>query len=147
VDTETGAVKLRSYVAVDDVGVVVNPVIVDGQVHGGVAQGVAQALYEEAVYDDDGNLVSGTMADYLVPAAPDLPPWTLDRTVTPSTTNSLGVKGVGETGTIASTPAVVNAVIDAVRHLGVNDIKMPCSPERVWRAIKDARGSTPGGAA
>ena len=147
VDTETGAVKLRSYVAVDDVGVVVNPVIVDGQVHGGVAQGVAQALYEEAVYDDDGNLVSGTMADYLVPAAPDLPPWTLDRTVTPSTTNSLGVKGVGETGTIASTPAVVNAVIDAVRHLGVTDIRMPCSPERVWRAIKDARGATPGGAA
>jgi carbon-monoxide dehydrogenase large subunit len=147
VDTETGAVKLRSYVAVDDVGVVVNPVIVDGQVHGGVAQGVAQALYEEAVYDDDGNLVSGTMVDYLVPAAPDLPPWTLDRTVTPSTTNSLGVKGVGETGTIASTPAVVNAVIDAVRHLGVTDIRMPCSPERVWRAIKDARGATPGGAA
>ena len=87
------------------------------------------------------------MVDYLVPAAPDLPPWTLDRTVTPSTTNSLGVKGVGETGTIASTPAVVNAVIDAVRHLGVTDIRMPCSPERVWRAIKDARGATPGGAA
>ncbi len=147
VDTETGGVKLRSYVAVDDVGVVVNPLIVDGQVHGGVAQGVAQALYEEAVYDDDGNLMSGTMVDYLVPAAPDLPPWTLDRTVTPSTTNPLGVKGVGETGTIASTPAVVNAVIDAVRHLGVRDIQMPCSPERVWRAIQDARAAEGGGAA
>ena len=137
VDTETGAVTLRSYVCVDDVGKVVNPLIVEGQVHGGLAQGIAQALYEEAVYDDEGNLVTGTFVDYLVPSAADLPDFTTDRTETPSTTNPLGVKGVGEAGTIASTPAVVNAVIDAVRHLGVSDIRMPCTPERVWRAINE----------
>ena len=135
VDTETGGVRLRSYVAVDDVGVVVNPLIVDGQVHGGLAQGIAQALYEEAVHDESGTLVTGTLADYLVPSAADLPPFTLDRTESPSTSNPLGVKGVGEAGTIASTPAVVNAVIDAVRHLGVRDIEMPCTPRRVWQAI------------
>jgi aerobic carbon-monoxide dehydrogenase large subunit len=138
VDTETGAVKIRSYVAVDDIGKVINPLIVEGQVHGGLAQGIAQALYEEAVYDADGNLVTGTLVDYLVPAAPDLPEFTTDRTETPATSNPLGVKGVGEAGTIASTPAVVGAVVDAVRHLGVDDIAMPCSPERVWRAIQAA---------
>ncbi|HEX5493196.1 MAG TPA: xanthine dehydrogenase family protein molybdopterin-binding subunit [Mycobacteriales bacterium] len=140
VDTETGAVSIRSYVAVDDVGKVVNPLIVEGQVHGGLAQGIAQALYEEAVYDADGNLSTGTMADYLVPAAPDLPEFVTDRTETPATSNPLGVKGVGEAGTIASTPAVVNAVVDALRHLGVQDVPMPCSPERVWRAINAATG-------
>ena len=141
VDTETGMTKIRKYVAVDDIGNVVNPMIVDGQVHGGLAQGIAQALYEEAVYDDAGNLVTGSLVDYLVPAAPDLPSFDTDRTETPSTTNPLGVKGVGEAGCIASTPAVVNAVIDAVRHLGVQDIRMALTPERVWRAIQDARGS------
>jgi len=135
VDTETGAVRLRSYVAVDDVGVVVNPLIVEGQVHGGLAQGIAQALFEEAVHDETGTLVTGTLADYLVPSAADLPSFTLDRTESPATTNPLGVKGVGEAGTIASTPAVVNAVVDAVRHLGVRDVEMPCSPRRVWQAI------------
>ncbi len=140
VDTETGRAHIRSYVAVDDVGKVVNPMIVEGQVHGGITQGLAQALYEEAVYDDDGNLVSGTMVDYLVPAAPDVPAYTVDRTETAATGNPLGVKGVGETGTIASTPAVVNAVVDALRPHGVTDIRMPCSPERVWRAIQDAQG-------
>ncbi|MEV6106610.1 xanthine dehydrogenase family protein molybdopterin-binding subunit [Streptomyces sp. NPDC051940] len=138
VDTETGAVHIRTYVAVDDVGTVVNPMIVEGQVHGGLAQGIAQALYEEAVYDDDGNLVSGTMADYLVPAAPDLPDFVTDRTETPATSNPLGAKGVGEAGTIASTPAVVNAIVDALRPLGVTDLRMPCTPERVWRALQDA---------
>ena len=137
VDTETGQTKIRSYVAVDDVGAVINPMIVEGQVHGGIAQGIAQALYEEAVYDADGNLVTGTMVDYLVPAAPDLPEFTTDRTVTPSTSNPLGVKGVGEAGTIASTPAVVGAIVDAVRHFGVDDIRMPCTPERVWRAVHE----------
>jgi carbon-monoxide dehydrogenase large subunit len=140
VDTETGMAKIRKYVCVDDVGNVVNPMIVEGQVHGGVAQGIAQALYEEAVYDDDGNLVTGTMVDYLVPAPPDLPSFETSRTVTPSTTNPLGVKGVGEAGTIASTPAVVNAVVDAVRHLGVDDVRMPCTPERIWRAIHEGGG-------
>ena len=137
VDTETGQVKIRSYVAVDDVGRVVNPTIVEGQVHGGIAQGLAQALYEEAVYDADGNLLTTTMADYLLPSAADLPVFVTDRTETPSTTNPLGVKGVGEAGTIASTPAVVNAVVDALRPAGVRDVTMPCSPERVWRAIRE----------
>jgi aerobic carbon-monoxide dehydrogenase large subunit len=140
VDTETGKVDLKRYVAVDDVGKVVNPLVVDGQIHGGVTQGIAQALFEEAVYDDDGNLLSGTLVDYLVPAAPDLPSFTTDRTETPSTTNPLGVKGVGETGTIASTPAIVNAVVDALRPLGVNDVPMPCSPMHVWQAINAAKG-------
>ncbi|MFC8427783.1 xanthine dehydrogenase family protein molybdopterin-binding subunit [Streptomyces sp. NPDC057253] len=138
VDTETGQTRIRSYVAVDDVGRVVNPMIVEGQVHGGLAQGIAQALYEEAVYDDEGNLVSGTMADYLVPSAPDLPEFVTDRTETPATSNPLGVKGVGEAGTIASTPAVVGAIVDALRPLGVRDVRMPCTPERVWQALKEA---------
>ncbi len=133
--------KIRSYVCVDDVGKVVNPMIVEGQVHGGLAQGIAQALFEEAVYDESGTLVSGTLADYLVPSAVDLPHFTTDRTETPATSNPLGVKGVGEAGAIASTPAVVNAIIDAVRHLGVTDIDMPCSPQRVWRAVQSARGA------
>jgi carbon-monoxide dehydrogenase large subunit len=136
VDTETGFVKLRSYVAVDDVGKVVNPLIVEGQVHGGLAQGIAQALYEEAVYDADGNLTTTTMADYLLPSAADLPTFTTDRTETPATTNPLGVKGVGEAGTIASTPAVVNAIVDALRPYGVSDVPMPCTPERVWRSLR-----------
>ena len=140
VDTETGWVQIRSYVAVDDVGVVVNPQIVEGQVHGGIAQGIAQALYEEAAYDSSGNLITATLADYLVPSAADLPSITTARTTTPSTLNPLGVKGVGEAGTIASTPAVVNAIIDALRPLGVTDVPMPCTPERVWRAIQEARG-------
>jgi len=140
VDTDTGAVSIRSYVAVDDVGVVVNPQIVEGQVHGGIAQGIAQALYEEAAYDSSGNLITTTLADYLVPSAADLPPITTARTTTPSTLNPLGVKGVGEAGTIASTPAVVNAVVDALRPFGVTDVPMPCTPERIWRAIKDANG-------
>ena len=143
VDTETGQVRIRSYVCVDDIGHVVNPLIVDGQVHGGLAQGIAQALYEEAVHDESGTLISGSFAEYLVPSAADLPSFTTGRTETPATTNPLGVKGVGEAGTIASTPAVVNAVIDAVRHLGVTDIEMPCSPMRVWHAISDGPGRCP----
>ncbi|MFF4685384.1 xanthine dehydrogenase family protein molybdopterin-binding subunit [Streptomyces sp. NPDC001307] len=145
VDTETGRTRIRSYVCVDDVGRVVNPMIVEGQVHGGLAQGIAQALYEEAVYDDDGNLLSGTMADYLLPSAADLPDFVTDRTETPAASNALGVKGVGEAGTIASTPAVVNAVVDALRPLGVQDVRMPCSPHRVWQAIREARSGTAGG--
>jgi carbon-monoxide dehydrogenase large subunit len=144
VDTETGRVTIRSYVAVDDVGKVVNPLIVEGQVHGGIVQGIAQALYEEAVYDDDGNLLTTTLSDYLVPSAADLPHLTTDRTETPATTNPLGVKGVGEAGTIASTPAVVNAIVDALRPMGIDDVTMPCTPERVWRAIQSARDSGAG---
>ncbi|HET8640741.1 MAG TPA: xanthine dehydrogenase family protein molybdopterin-binding subunit [Pseudonocardiaceae bacterium] len=143
VDTETGHVRLRSYVAVDDVGKVINPMIVDGQVHGGLAQGIAQALYEEAVHDENGTLLTSTMADYLLPSAADLPKFITDRTETPATSNPLGVKGVGEAGTIASTPAVVNAVLDAVRHLGVTDIEMPCTPRRVWTAVHGVADHAP----
>ena len=146
VDTETGFVTIRSYVAVDDIGKVVNPLIVEGQVHGGIAQGIAQALYEEAVYDDEGNLVTSTLADYLIPSASDLPSYVTDRTESPAA-NRLGVKGVGEAGTIASTPAVVNAIVDALRPFGVQDVTMPCTPERVWRAIQAARGGDQAGAA
>jgi aerobic carbon-monoxide dehydrogenase large subunit len=140
VDTETGEVRIRSYVCVDDVGAVINPVVVEGQVHGGVAQGIAQALFEEAVFDADGNLVTGTFVDYLVPSAADLPSIVSERTETPATTNPLGVKGVGEAGTIASTPAVVNAIVDALRPYGVSDVDMPCSPQRVWEALRTAQG-------
>ncbi|MFI8772324.1 xanthine dehydrogenase family protein molybdopterin-binding subunit [Gordonia sp. NPDC062954] len=147
VDTETGFVKIRKYVCVDDIGSVVNPLIVEGQVHGGLAQGIAQALYEDAIYDESGTLLSGSFAEYLVPGTPDLPPFITDRTETPATGNVLGVKGVGEAGTIASTPAVVNSVLDALRHLGVTEVEMPCSPMRVWKAIEAARSSsTQGGA-
>jgi carbon-monoxide dehydrogenase large subunit len=138
VDTDTGDVDLVRYVAVDDVGNVINPMIVEGQVHGGIAQGVAQALWEEAVYDGDGNLVTGSLTSYLVPSAAELPSYELDRTVTPSPTNPMGVKGVGETGTIASTPAVINAVVDALSHLGVTEMPLPASPENVWNAIRNA---------
>jgi carbon-monoxide dehydrogenase large subunit len=138
VDTQTGMVKIVRYVAVDDVGTVVNPLIVDGQVHGGLAQGIAQALYEEAVHDEMGTLTTATFADYLVPSAADLPAFLTARTSTPATTNPLGAKGVGEAGTIASTPAVDNAIVDAVRQFGVDDVVMPCTPERVWKAIQDA---------
>jgi len=143
VDTETGATRIRSYVCVDDVGSVVNPLIVEGQIHGGVVQGIAQALFEEAVYDESGTLVSGSFVDYLVPSAADVPSLVTDRTETPSTTNELGVKGVGEAGCIASTPAVVNAVVDALRPFGVHDVTMPCTPHRVWRAIHGQDAATP----
>jgi carbon-monoxide dehydrogenase large subunit len=141
VDEETGDVDLVNYVAVDDCGNQVNPMIVEGQVHGGVAQGIAQALYEEAVYDEDGNLRTATLTDYLVPSAAELPSFTLGHTVTPSPTNPMGVKGVGEAGTIASTPAVMNAVVDALAPLGVTDLDMPASPQRVWGAIQQAKES------
>ena len=139
VDADTGEVKLLRYVAVDDVGNVINPMIVDGQVHGGIAQGVGQALQEEAIYDDSGQLITGSMMDYAVPTAQDLPSYEVDRTVTPSPSNPLGVKGVGEAGTNAASAAVVNAVVDALAPLGVKHIDMPLKPERVWRAIQAAR--------
>ena len=145
VDTETGQVALRSYVSVDDIGVIINPLIVEGQIHGGIAQGVAQALWEEAVYDEQGTLVTGSFVDYTLPTAADLISFTNDNTVSPSTTNDLGAKGVGEAGCIASTPAVVNAIVDALRPLGVNDVRMPCTPERVWEAIQSAGASAGGG--
>jgi carbon-monoxide dehydrogenase large subunit len=140
VDTETGGTEIIKYVAVDDCGTVINPMIVKGQIHGGVAQGVAEALYEEAIYDDAGNLMTSTMTQYLIPSADEIPAMITDNSQeTPSTTNPLGVKGIGEAGTIAAPPAVVNAVLDAVSHLGVTEIEKPASPERVWRAIQAAK--------
>jgi carbon-monoxide dehydrogenase large subunit len=138
VDTETGQVDVLQYVAVDDCGNQVNPLIVEGQVHGGVVQGMAQALYEEAVYDTEGTLKNGSLAEYLVPAASDVPSITLGHTITPSPTNPLGVKGIGEAGTIGAAPAVMNAVIDALSSLGVTDMPMPASPHNVWKAIQGA---------
>ena len=140
VDTETGKVKLRKYVAVDDVGVQVNPMIVEGQVHGGLAQGIGQALYEGAFYDEDGLPLNANLSTYLIPAAPDLPSFITGQTVTPSTTHPLGTKGVGEAGAIASTPAIINGIVDALRHLGVNDVAMPATPMTVWKTIQAAKG-------
>jgi aerobic carbon-monoxide dehydrogenase large subunit len=138
VDTETGDTRLVRYVAIDDVGNPVNPQIIDGQVHGGITQGIAAALYEEGVYDEAGNLLTPTMATYLVPSAAELPSYETDRTET-AADNPLGVKGVGETGTIAAAPAVINAVVDALSHLGVTDMPLPATPERVWKAIEEVR--------
>ena len=139
VDEETGGVELLKYVAVDDCGNQINPMVVEGQIHGGIVQGVAQALFEEASYDEDGNLLTSTLADYLVPSAAEMPSFDLGSTVTPSPTNLLGVKGIGEAGTIASTPAVINAIVDALAPLGVTDIRMPASPQRVWATIQEAK--------
>ena len=138
VDTETGAVKILKYIAVDDCGNQINPLIVEGQVHGGVVQGIAQALFEEAVYDSDGNLKTSTLAEYLVPAASDVPAITTGHTVTPSPTNQLGVKGIGEAGTIGAAPTVINAIIDALSGLGVTSMAMPASPQTVWKTIQEA---------
>ncbi len=135
VDRETGQPTILRYVAVDDVGPVINPMIVDGQVHGGIAQGIGQALYEAAVYGENGQLLSGSMADYAVPKASDLPIFELDRTVTPTPVNPLGSKGAGETGTIAATPAVVNAVMDALAPLGIKHVDMPLTAQHIWTAM------------
>jgi carbon-monoxide dehydrogenase large subunit len=135
VDPDTGGVKILRYVAVDDVGRVINPLIVDGQVHGGIVQGVAQALWEGAVYDPNGQLLTSTMLDYPVPKAEFFPRFEVDRTETPTPVNPLGVKGAGETGTIASTPAVVNAVMDALAPFGITHLDMPLTPKRIWHAV------------
>ncbi|HLT69780.1 MAG TPA: molybdopterin cofactor-binding domain-containing protein, partial [Acidimicrobiales bacterium] len=140
VDTETGDVRLRRLVACDDAGRIVNPLLAEGQRHGGIAQGVAQALYEQVVHDDDGNPLTSTFADYAVVSAAELPSFELVDQETPTFVNPLGAKGIGESGTIGATPAVHNAVCDALAHLGVRHVDMPCTPERVWRAVRDATG-------
>ena len=139
VDPETGKVKVVRYVAVDDCGNAINPLLIDGQVHGGIVHAIGQALYERVQYDEDGQLVTGTFVDYALPTAAELPSFETDRTETPSPVNSLGAKGVGEAGTIAASAAVTNAVIDALRPLGVDYINMPLSPMRVWEAISEAQ--------
>ncbi len=139
VSPETGEIKVVSYVAVDDCGRVISPLLVEGQVHGGLAQGIAQALWEEVVYDDQGQLVTGSLMDYAIPRAQDFPQFETARTETPSPLNPLGAKGIGELATIGSAPAVVNAVLDALRPFGITHLDMPLRPEKVWKAIRDAR--------
>jgi carbon-monoxide dehydrogenase large subunit len=141
IDTETGGVELINYVGVDDCGIQVNPLIVEGQLHGGIVQGVSQALWEEAVYDSDGNPMNPSFLDYLVPSAAEVPSITLDATVTPSTSNPLGVKGVGEAGAIGSAAAVMSAVCDALKPYGVTDMTMPATPQKVWQAINSNGGA------
>jgi len=139
VDPETGAVEMLKYVAVDDCGNVINPMIVEGQIQGGIVQGIAQALFEEVVYAEDGTLRTGTLLDYSVPTANEIPTLTLDRTVTPTPTNELGVKGIGEAGTIAASAAVINAICDALAPLGIDHVDMPASPDRLWKQIQEAK--------
>jgi aerobic carbon-monoxide dehydrogenase large subunit len=136
VDSDTGKVNLKRFIAVDDVGNVINPMIVEGQIHGGLAQGIGQAMFEGAIYDEDAQLLNGSYMDYCMPRADDFPMFETDRTVTPCPHNPLGVKGAGEAGCIGSTPAVVNAVMDALSPLGIKDIRMPLTSERVWRAMQ-----------
>ena len=140
VDPDTGDVSILRYVAMDDCGNVINPMIVDGQVHGGIAQGIGQAMFEDAIYDADGNLLSASLIDYPLPTAGDLPGFELHRTVTPTDVNPLGVKGIGEAGTIGSAQTIVNAVVDALSPLGVTHVDMPLRPRRIWQAINDAKG-------
>ncbi|MBI2467486.1 MAG: molybdopterin-dependent oxidoreductase [Candidatus Rokubacteria bacterium] len=136
---ETGAIRLLRFVGVDDVGNVLSPLLLEGQLHGGIAQGIAAALREEVVYDEGGQCLTGTLMDYAVPKADDLPDFELDRTVTPTPVNPLGAKGVGEAGAVGAPPAVVNAVLDALAPFGVRDLDMPLRPERIWRAIREGR--------
>ena len=138
VDLETGSVDLDRVIAVDDAGTIINPMIADGQIHGGVAAGLAQALFEEIAFDEDGNPQNANFVTYCIPSAMEFPQFEIVRIETPTPINPLGAKGIGESGTIGSTPAAINAVIDAVSHLGVRDIEMPANGERVWRAIQDA---------
>lgn len=141
IDRDTGQVKLTSYVSVDDCGTVINPMVVEGQVHGGLAQGIGAALFEEAVWDDSGQLITGSFMDYAMPLAEEFPMFTIDRTVTPSPHNPLGVKGMGESPTVAAVPALVNAVVDAMAHLGVTHVDIPLKPEKVWRVLREHGGA------
>jgi carbon-monoxide dehydrogenase large subunit len=137
VEPESGAVAIKKYLAVDDCGKVINPLLVDGQLHGGIAQGIGQALFEEAIYDEDGRLATASLLDYALPRAGNLPRFEMARTETPTPVNPLGVKGIGEAGTIGSTPAVVNAVVDALAPFGVAHIDMPLKPEKIWRLCRE----------
>jgi carbon-monoxide dehydrogenase large subunit len=142
VDLDSGHVRLERLITVDDCGTVINPLIVDGQIAGGLAQGIGQALYERIVFDEDGQLLTASLLDYAVPNADMLPDFELDLTVTPSPNNPLGVKGVGESGAVSAPPAIVNAVLDALAPLGIRQLDMPLTPERVWQAIQAARTSS-----
>jgi carbon-monoxide dehydrogenase large subunit len=138
VDPPTGEVKILRFVAVDDAGRIINPLLANGQIHGGIAQGIGQALFEEIAYDAEGQLRTASLMDYALPSADQVPHFETDHTETPSTTNPLGAKGIGEAGTIGSTPAVVNAVLDAVAPFGVTHLDMPLKPQRIWQAIRSS---------
>jgi aerobic carbon-monoxide dehydrogenase large subunit len=138
IDRETGQIEIQKYLSVDDCGTILSPLLVQGQVHGGLAQGIAQALFEEMVYGDDGQLLTGSLIDYAIPSAADLPSYETAHTTTTSPHNELGVKGIGEAATIGSTPAVVNAVMDALAPLGITHLDMPLTPDKIWRTINDA---------
>src|SRR4029453_14352206 len=137
--TETGMAHLLRHVTVDDSGKIANPLLAEGLIHGGIAQGVAQALYEEMAYDEDGNCLAGSLTSYALPTAAELPMFETARTETPSPLNPLGAKGIGESGAIGATPAVWNAVVDAISYLGVDHVDMPATPQRVWTAIQKAK--------
>jgi carbon-monoxide dehydrogenase large subunit len=137
IDRGTGEVKFRRYIAVDDCGNIINPMIVQGQIHGGLSMGMAPALLEEISYDESGNIQGGSFMDYLVPTAMETPNWETDHTVTPCPHHPLGAKGVGESATVGAPPAIVNAVVDALAHLGVKHIDIPMTPEKVWRILKE----------
>jgi len=140
IDRDTGDVKLVKYVAVDDCGNVINPLLVEGQIHGGIVQAVGQVLFEEVVYDSEGQLITGELTDYALPRAADLPRMETSRTTTPTPVNPMGVKGVGEAGTIGATPALVNAVVDALAPLGVTHVDLPIKRERIWRILQKSAG-------
>ena len=137
IDRGTGAVKVRRFVAVDDCGNIINPMIVDGQIHGGLSMGLAPALFEEISYDENGNISGGSFMDYLVPTSMETPNWETDKTITPCPHHPLGAKGVGESATVGAPPAIVNAVVDALAHLGVRHVEIPMTPERVWNILKE----------
>ncbi len=139
VDPESGEIEIKKYVAVDDCGKVINPLLVDGQIHGGIVQGLGQALFEEVLYEENGQLITGSLMTYALPHAENLPRLQLARTETPTPVNPLGAKGVGEAGTIGSTPAIVNAVVDALAPFGVTHIDMPLKPEKIWRLCRGTK--------
>ncbi|HSM09232.1 MAG TPA: molybdopterin cofactor-binding domain-containing protein, partial [Gemmatimonadota bacterium] len=138
IDPDTGVATIAKFTAIDDFGNIINPMIVEGQVHGGLTQGLAPALFEEIVYDENGQNLTGTFADYLVPTAMESPKWETGHTITPSPHHPLGAKGVGESPTVGAPPAIVNAVVDAMWHLGVRHVEIPMTPERIWKALREA---------
>jgi carbon-monoxide dehydrogenase large subunit len=137
IDKGTGEVNVRRFVAVDDCGHIINPMVVEGQIHGGLTMGLAPALYEEIVYDENGQNLSGTLADYLLPTSMETPKWELGKTITPSPHHPFGAKGIGESATVGAPPAIVNAVVDALSHLGVRNIDIPITPQKVWKILRE----------
>ena len=141
IDKETAEIKVRRFVAIDDCGNIINPMIVEGQIHGGLAQGLAPAMYEELVYDDDGNILNGTFMDYLLPTAVEVPHWETGKTITPCPHHPIGAKGVGESPTVGAPPAIANAIVDALSPLGITHMDIPITPYKVWQILQEKRGA------